>query len=149
MFLQEKIVTTDVDRLIELLKSSEKITLTDAAKQLNVAVNILQKWVDFLVEEKIVGVEYKFTTPYIYYAQPQEDKNEGNLDKLSIDDYKEEFYENAQAKAIPKMLIEKFWNKHLQNIIQAKKAFFAEYCRQKKIDNTEELFEKFKTQIIV
>ena len=85
------VVRTKVDELIELLKHVEQISLPEASSRLGIAQDVLQQWVDFLVEEKMVGVEYKFTTPYLYYAGPKEEKVE-NLDILSIDDFKDEFY---------------------------------------------------------
>ena len=64
--MTEEVVRTGVDDLLELLEHSAKIPLADAAAKLNVDAGVIQAWVDFLVEEGIVGIEYKFTTPYIY-----------------------------------------------------------------------------------
>ena len=43
--------------------------MEDASKILKLPMNVVQSLVDFLVEEKIFGIEYKFTTPYIYISQ--------------------------------------------------------------------------------
>ena len=61
-----EILKTSVDDLYELVESRKKISVDDAAKLLKLPVNIVQSLVDFLVEESIFGIEYKFTTPYIY-----------------------------------------------------------------------------------
>ena len=55
-------ITTGVDALLELLKSTEKIAMPDAAKKLNVPLDTLQSWVDFLVEERIIGDIHSWDT---------------------------------------------------------------------------------------
>ncbi|HEC96339.1 MAG TPA: hypothetical protein ENI59_01520, partial [Euryarchaeota archaeon] len=71
--MAEKTIKTGVDQLIELLKRVEKIEMSKAAKEINVPLKTLQKWVDFLAEEGLIGIEYKFTTPYIYLNKSPEE----------------------------------------------------------------------------
>ncbi|MFP4656147.1 MAG: hypothetical protein ACLFNK_01050 [Candidatus Woesearchaeota archaeon] len=58
-------IRTGVDGLIELLSSRDKVSLPDISKELGVPQSTLESWVDFLVEEGKVEVEYKFTTPFV------------------------------------------------------------------------------------
>ena len=62
----DSIIRTVADELFELVKKAKRISVEDAAKQLKVPITTVQTLVDFLVEEKVFGIEYKFTTPYIY-----------------------------------------------------------------------------------
>ncbi len=58
-------VITGVDRLMALLDKKSSISVVDAAKELAVPRVVIDEWVDFLEENGIIDVEYKFTTPYI------------------------------------------------------------------------------------
>ena len=60
------IIRTAADELFELVKKNAKISVEGAAKQLRIPLATIQALVDFLVEEKVFGIEYKFTTPFIY-----------------------------------------------------------------------------------
>ena len=57
MYLGDETVRTGVDDLLELLKKVDKINLADAAQKLGISSTLLQSWVDFLVEEEILGIE--------------------------------------------------------------------------------------------
>lgn len=63
-----KVITTSVDSLIKLVKENDSIPLADAAKKLKVTEETIHVWVDFLVEEKILGLDYKLTTPIIFFV---------------------------------------------------------------------------------
>ena len=59
------IVETGVDKLVKLIKESGKISASEAAKVLNININLVMEWSDFLEEEGIISVEYNFTRPYL------------------------------------------------------------------------------------
>ena len=67
--MNKNILKTSADDLYELVKSRKKISVEEAAKFLKLPVKTVHALVDFLVEEKIFGIEYKFTTPYIYLSE--------------------------------------------------------------------------------
>ena len=99
-----KEVTTGVDDLIELLKTTDRISIDDASKKLRIPLEILQSWVDFLVEEKILGIEYKFTKPFIYLNKEQGRKKEKKPEeKLNYDVFKKEFEQKATKNNIPEI----------------------------------------------
>ncbi len=58
-------VITGVDRLMALLDKKNSVSVVEAAKELAVPRVVIEEWVDFLEENGIIEVEYKFTTPYI------------------------------------------------------------------------------------
>jgi len=58
-------ITTAVDSLVKLVKEKKKISVEEASKLLKIPENIINEWASFLEEEKIIQIEYKFTTPFL------------------------------------------------------------------------------------
>ena len=77
--MNNEVIRTGVDELLDFLTHNDKTALSEVASKLKIDVNTLQAWVDFLVEESIVGIEYKFTTPYIYLNKSLEKKKEESM----------------------------------------------------------------------
>ncbi|MBN2422471.1 hypothetical protein JXB41_04550 [Candidatus Woesearchaeota archaeon] len=156
-YTTSKTVKTEVDELIELLKKKEKVSLSDMAKELNISKTLLQKWVDFLVEEKIIGIEYKFTTPYIYLTKEkavpefnfQEDE-EIESEELSLADFKNEFMDkipeglSEKSKTLDK---ESLWKNHLWEVLKKKANFFINEANKRGLKNHNELWEEYKLSI--
>ncbi|MFH1209847.1 MAG: hypothetical protein V1663_03590 [archaeon] len=69
-------IKTAVDSLIDLLKKKKRISLDDASRELKIPTNIINEWASFLEEEKILKVEYKFTTPYLIYNDTYSGRSE-------------------------------------------------------------------------
>lgn len=65
MMGSDEILKTKVDQLINLVSSKHVILLSDAAKRLNVSVQTVESWANFLEEEGLIKLQYKFTTPYL------------------------------------------------------------------------------------
>lgn len=77
---QANTVKTGVDLLIDLVKKEKSISLVDAAKKLDIPVQTLEVWAQFLEEEGELGVDYKFTTPFLTVAKEQK-KDEDSKDR--------------------------------------------------------------------
>jgi len=58
-------IETGVDKLVELIDSKKKISVDDAAKNLGISKVVIQEWADFLEEEKIISIEYKFSKTFL------------------------------------------------------------------------------------
>jgi chromosome segregation ATPase len=58
-------IETGVDRLVELIGQEKRITIDDAAKKLGIGKVVIQEWADFLEEEKIISIEYKFSKTFL------------------------------------------------------------------------------------
>ena len=54
-------IETGVDRLVNFITEFKKISIQDAAKKLGVGTVVVQEWADFLDEEKVISIEYKFS----------------------------------------------------------------------------------------
>jgi len=107
------VLKTSADDLYELVKSRKKISVEDAAKILKVPNKIVQALVDFLVEEHIFGIEYKFTTPYIYLSQEKEKKIELEKKEKKLIT-KEEFFQKVSKWNIPIEKINDLWKRYFQ-----------------------------------
>lgn len=58
-------ITTAVDSLVKLVNKEGKIGVEEASKKLGLPINVLNEWATFLDQEKIIHIEYKFTTPFL------------------------------------------------------------------------------------
>ena len=140
------VLRTVADELLELVRKSKKISVEEAAKKLKMPTASVQALVDVLVEEKIFGIEYKFTTPYIYlYKEGIKDareKEKGFEEGLIT---KEQFYDKAKAKKVPHEHIGGMWRKYLQQNLSHIRDEFLRKSRQKKVPEgkTEELWKKY------
>ena len=141
-----KELRTAADELLDLVRKNKKISVEEAAKQLRMPVSSVQALVDFLVEERIFGIEYKFTTPYIYLykegvqrASPKEKSfTQGLLTK-------EQFYEKAKERNMPHEHIGVLWRKYIQqNHAQIREEFLIN-AKEKNIpqEKIEELWKKY------
>ncbi len=65
MGITNSIIETGVDKLVNLINERGKISSADAAKELGVSTTVIMEWVDFLEEEGIINLEYKFTKPFL------------------------------------------------------------------------------------
>ena len=54
-------IETGVDKLVELISQVKSVSIDDAAKKLGISKVVIQEWADFLEEEKLITIEYKFS----------------------------------------------------------------------------------------
>jgi hypothetical protein len=134
---------TDVDVFLDLVRRRQKISLVDAAKELHITQQTIQAWTDFLVEEKILGIEYKFTTPYVYMNIEQSEKQE--LKNYIEFDTKEEFYEKAKNKGLNAGQVKLLWLKYVNLNKSAMRRVFYEKSKSRGIDaaKVDELWKKY------
>ena len=146
--VQER-VETGVDDLIKYLQDKGKVGLKETSQAINISESTLQLWVDFLVEERIIGLEYKFTKPFIFLNKPKESNSNSNKDDLTtIEFFKEEFVKNAKSKKIPVDKIEDLWHSHLSSSLIKLKSFFLLEAKKRNIKETpEELFIMYDKKI--
>lgn len=62
---ERKSIETGVDKLVDLINRKKKISTTEAANELGVSVPVIQEWADFLEDEGLITVEYKFSKTYL------------------------------------------------------------------------------------
>lgn len=142
-------IETDVDRLLHLLEKKGQMSLSDAAKALNIPLKTVQAWVDFLVEEKVIGVEYKFTSPHIFL-----NKGENTLTKrkkeefnLNLKYFHDNFVRRARENKIPESKIHTLWENHLVNKLELVKSFFYEEARRRNVPDIDTYWKRFVEEV--
>jgi hypothetical protein len=134
---EEKVlIETGVDQLIAYLKQHEQANIETLAKELNTTPKIIESWAEFLMEENIIGIDYKLTTPYIYLIKQ---------DKKDIKDIKKEYeLKNANQDIHMK---EYNWKRYIETSIDEHKNFFLKEARKRSLQNPEELWEEYKQKV--
>ena len=140
-------IRTGVDELMALLKEGTRLSVPDAAKQLKESEATIQNWVDFLVEEKLVGIEYKFTTPFVYRNAPQQRVVLAQKVE-TMEDIRSQFIAHAKEKGIPKEKLGELWEHHLLSEIQLKQQFFREECTRRSLLNVDALLARYTERIV-
>ena len=133
------LLKTSADDLYDLVKSRKKISVEEAAKILKISPDVVQSLVDFLVEEKIFGLEYKFTTPYVYLSQKDLSKIDlqKKFGKKVIS--KDEFFQKASKWNMPFEKVNELWKRYVkENFNSIKEDFYikanARNIQKEKID---------------
>jgi hypothetical protein len=119
-------IETDVDLLVSLVKEKGKISVDEASKILKVHLPVIQRWVDFLIEEEVLGIEYKFITPFLYFNKDLE--HNPSVLKETEGEYledKDAFFKKAQSRNLPLSRINALWLKYLSsNLEEIRDHFF-------------------------
>lgn len=63
--VQDSLLKTGVDRLVSLIQEKKRISVPEAAKELGVSQIVVEEWADFLEEEGIISIDYKFATTWL------------------------------------------------------------------------------------
>lgn len=144
--VEQEVLRTEVDDFLELIKKNKKMSLIDAAKEMKVPLQTVQAWTDFLVEEGIVGIEYKFTTPYVFMVE--EKTSAGAFGYMGFDT-KEVFYEKARKRGIKDAQIRLLWLKYLTANEDSMKKIFEDKCRERGLPKhkVDLLWKKYATYL--
>jgi len=59
------LLETGVDKLVSLIKEKKRISVPQAAKELGVSSVVVEEWADFLEEDDVISIDYKFATPWL------------------------------------------------------------------------------------
>ncbi len=134
---------TDVDNFLDIIKKEGKIALNRVAKILQVPLKTVEAWADFLVEDKVIGIEYKFTTPYVYMNREKSEQTE--MRNYMQFDTKKEFYEKAANRGLNAGQIKLLWLKYVNLNKEAMKSMFYEKAKARKLEKSkvDELWRKY------
>jgi hypothetical protein len=143
--MTDNVLKTCADDLYELVKSRKKISVEDAAKILKMPNNTVQALVDFLVEEKIFGIEYKFTTPFIYISQEKEEEigTQSSIAKKLVT--KDEFFQKANKWNISAEKMNELWKKYVRENFSSIREDFYMKANSKNLprEKIEDLWKKY------
>ena len=145
----EDVVRTGVDDLMTFLEGKEKVPLLDVASALSVKPETLQSWVDFLVEEGIVGIEYKFTKPFIYLNRGVKESTKVIKEgELSWSTYREAFLAKARGKRIPEEKAAALWRNHVLVELERKRQFFFDEARKRVLADPDALWNEYRAGVL-
>jgi len=66
--MAEGVISTDIDKIINILKKKRKISLNDLAKESDTSASLLEKWLPILEEEGLIDISYHLTRVYISWT---------------------------------------------------------------------------------
>lgn len=85
---ENSVIETGVDKLVNFIRAKKRTSIPEAAKELGVGPVVVEEWADFLEEEGIISIEYKFATPYLVERQ---------LTKEEVKDKEKEFHSKKEG----------------------------------------------------
>lgn len=138
---------TVADELVELVKKRKKLSVEEIANILKMVPAEVQMLVDFFVEEGVFGVEYKFTTPYIYLNEKKvEEKPKKEIRHKKGQSMKDEFFEKAKERNLSHQKTQELWRKYLTLNMHSIREKFYEKARKRQIPNSEisDLWERYR-----
>ncbi|GEM_PF-6636601 len=92
---ETKEITTGVDKLVALLNERKRISISDAAKALSMQKVVIEEWADFLHEQGVIDIDYKFTTPFL--VKRELTKEEVSKKSKDFEGRKEGFVRKVEA----------------------------------------------------
>jgi hypothetical protein len=146
--MEDEKVKTGVDALIDFLKDKEKVSLKEISEAIKTPEATIQLWVDFLIEEQILGVEYKFTKPYVFLNKTQKELVLKKEEQLSISSIKKQFFEKARKDQIPEEKIKEIWEKKILESVEKQKEYFLREALHRDLDQGIQLFDIYKEKIL-
>ena len=145
----EEMITTGVDELIAYLRGKDRVALQDAATVLGLPMDTLQAWVDFLVEEKILGLEYRFTKPFVYLNRDSVDAGVPHERALTLQEMRALFVEHARSKRIPDEKIVGLWHTHVINTLNKKQTYFIDQAMRRSLPDPEHAWQTYREDLLV
>ncbi|MBI2142233.1 hypothetical protein HYU15_01935, partial [Candidatus Woesearchaeota archaeon] len=88
-------ITTGVDKLVALLNEKKRISINDAAKDLSMPKVVIEEWADFLHEQGVIEIDYKFATPFLVKRELTRDEAARN--SKDFEGRKEGFVRKVEA----------------------------------------------------
>jgi len=95
MVKETSMIETGVDKLVKIVKERKKIPVNEAAKQLGVGPKVVEEWADFLEEEGIISMEYKFGSAFL--VERKFTKDEIKTKAKEVSNEKEVFVRKAES----------------------------------------------------
>lgn len=117
-----KVLTTPVDNLVELVKNNENCSISFLVSNLKVPTEIIEKWLVILEEYKVLTVNYRGFEGYVNVFKNKEEKLIS--DKIDIDNLKSTFLKKCYNSGFSSDKIENLWKLFIkENEIEIKKLF--------------------------
>lgn len=139
-------VKTGVDRLIEYLKRNGKTKIKTIAKDLELPETTVKSWIDFLLEEERVLLDYEFTTPYAELTDKERAKIPSNKHHLSR--MKKHFKKKAKDGEVSDEKSEFLWKKYIETELDSLKDFFRKEAQKRDVEKVEDAWKDYKAGVL-
>lgn len=143
-----ELIVTGVDALIDLLKKEGQMDVASAAKRLKYSEETVQSWADFLVEENLIGIDYKLTKPVIYLITEKKNKDPYSELKEEFAKYKKDFDANLKKKELTSEKSAFEWKEHILGKLELLQSFFMSEAEKRGLKQPEKLWEEYKKKTI-
>ncbi|MCC7552778.1 hypothetical protein KO317_03915 [Candidatus Micrarchaeota archaeon] len=77
--MADDFISTDIDKIINILKTRGKVSLNDLAKESNISASLLERWLPILEEEGLIDISYHLTRVYISWTGEKEIIQSGKI----------------------------------------------------------------------
>ena len=105
--MQNKVLETPVDKLIEIVKKNNNCSIELLRSQLNAPQEILERWLVILEEYGVINVHYRGISGYVTISN--ETKKESEDKKIDVGKIKDIFIEKAKIKKVSYDKMQKLW----------------------------------------
>jgi chromosome segregation ATPase len=85
MALDDILISTGVDQLIRLLKERGRVEISEAARQLQQPMRVIEDWAHVLEDEGLIRIEYKLTKIYMIWHGPTKEYAERKKEEVSAE----------------------------------------------------------------
>jgi tetratricopeptide (TPR) repeat protein len=141
----DEVVETGVDNLIKLVESKKRISVPDAAKELKVDQKTVEQWVDFLVEEEKIGMDYKFTTPIIFVPEKKKSAEELSMSKEEFQKMGGKPSDEKSEIVSEDKIASKKADEKLNQLLNPSKAQAAQAKQESPVEHVKEMFMQIES----
>ena len=147
-----KILTTPIDQLVDLIKQNENCTINFLKNSIKVPYDIVEKWILILEEYKVIEVHYKGFEGFVRYIKEDNELEKEQKTKNEIDIYhlKESFVKKSKIRELSDEEMKKLWPKFvLAYEIEIKQIFLEEAKKRnfnEKVTNT--AWQRYREELI-
>lgn len=143
-----KILTTNVDELVEIVKNNENCTISFVKNKLNLPLELIEKWLVVLEEYGVLEVHYKGFEGFISYKPKK-----ANVIKsqINLEDLKGVFIKKAKLRNLTNDDMKILWPKFVMNFDVDIHNLFIEIAKKRNYDDVavKNAWEKYKEELII
>jgi hypothetical protein len=147
-----KILTTPIDQLVDLVKKNENCTINFLKNSLKVPYEIVEKWILILEEYKVIEVHYKGFEGFVKYVKKEDDlqKDEKKTNDIDIYHLKESFVKKSKIRKIEDGDMKKLWPKFVLSYEVEIKEIFLEEAKKRKFNEkmTNVAWRRYREELI-
>ncbi len=148
--MQNNILTTPVDNLVEYVKVHKNCSFTEVINHLKFPLEIIEKWFVILEEYSIVKVYYKGFEGYISYVE-KEDLKKSKEGEIDIDNLKKIFILKSQDKNFSYEKMRQLWPIFISEYERDIMQLFQDKAKERgySIEKIDKAWIQFKKELVI